>query len=223
MITANLPLALLLGDATPMELFIKGEWIMWPMALVSFVMITVVIERIMFIIRENGTREPEVVEKMLECVERRDLQAAVEIGKKSKDFIARILTYALTNKEFSMTNAFIRASGHELTRYSQGMATLDTCITAAPLLGLLGTVTGMMRTFGALGGGDIGGAMGAITGGVAEALIATMCGLAIAITGLFPYNYMNARTEQAKQDVADASHALEILLKKSETNAPFSR
>ncbi len=40
---------------------------------------------------------------------------------------------------------------------------------------------------------------------------------------LLPFNYLNARTEQAKQDVADASHALEILLKKSETHAPFTR
>jgi biopolymer transport protein ExbB len=208
---------------TLMDLFHAGKEIMWPILLLSFLGTTVVIERILFIVRENGTREPEVVEKMLECVERRDLQAAVEIGKKSKDFIARILTYALTNKEFSMTNAFIRASGHELTRYSQGMATLDTCITAAPMLGLLGTVTGMMRTFGALGGGDIGAAASTITGGVAEALIATMCGLFIAICCLLPYNYMNARIEEAKHEVADASNALEILVKKSETIPPFAR
>jgi biopolymer transport protein ExbB len=213
----SLPLALLLTNPdnspmSPMDLFMAGKEIMWPILLLSFVAITVVVERVLFIVRENGTREPDVVEKMLEAVERRDVEGALAVGRKSKDFIARILS-----------NAFVRASGQELARYQQGMATLDTCITAAPLLGLLGTVTGMMRTFGALGGGDIGGAMGAITGGVAEALIATMCGLAIAITGLFPYNYMNARTEQAKQDVADASHALEILLKKSETNAPFSR
>jgi biopolymer transport protein ExbB len=103
------------------------------------------------------------------------------------------------------------------------MATLDTCITAAPLLGLLGTVTGMMRTFGALGTGDVSGSTAAITGGVAEALIATMCGLGIAIMGLLPYNYLNARSEQAKQEVSDASHALELLIKKSETNAPFGR
>jgi biopolymer transport protein ExbB len=75
----------------------------------------------------------------------------------------------------------------------------------------------MMRTFGALGGGDIGAAAGQITGGVAEALIATACGLAIAIMGLLPFNYLNARAEQAKQDVADVSHALEILIKKSES------
>ena len=223
MITQSLPLAFLLGDDTPMDLFIKGKEIMWPILLLSFVAITVVIERLLFIIRENASREPEVVEKMLEAVERGDIDSALAIGKKSKDFIARILSYSLSNRQYSMSNAFVRASGQELTRFQQGMATLDTCITAAPLLGLLGTVTGMMRTFGALGTGDIGAAAGQITGGVAEALIATACGLAIAILGLFPYNYLNARAEQAKQDVSDASHALEILIKKSETGAPFNR
>jgi biopolymer transport protein ExbB len=140
------------------------------------------------------------------------------VGRKSKDYLAKILVYSLANREYSLSNAFVRASGQELSRFSQGMATLDTCITAAPLLGLLGTVTGMMRTFGSLGGGDIASAAGQITGGVAEALIATMCGLFLAILGLLPYNYLNARAEQAKQEVSDASHALEILLKKSETS-----
>lgn len=222
MIIQSLPFAFLLGDATPMDLFIMGKEIMWPMILLSFVLITVVVERLLFIVRENASREPEVVEKMLESVERRDVEGALAIGRKSKDFIAKILVYSLSNRQYSLSNAFIRASGQELARFSQGMATLDTCITAAPLLGLLGTVTGMMRTFGALGGGDIGAAAGQITGGVAEALIATAFGLACAIVGLFPYNYLNARAEQAKQDVADVSHALEILLKKGETTVPFN-
>ncbi len=216
MIIQSLPFAFLLGDDTPMDLFIKGKEVMWPILLLSFVAITVVVERLLFIIRENASREPEVVEKMLEAVEHRDIEGALAIGRKSKDFIAKILVYSLSNREYSLSNAFIRASGQELARYQQGMATLDTCITAAPLLGLLGTVTGMMRTFGALGSGDIGAAAGTITGGVAEALIATACGLAIAIMGLLPYNYLNARAEQAKQDVADVSHALEILLKKTD-------
>ena len=195
MIIESLPLAFLLGDDTPMDLFIKGKEIMWPILLLSFVAITVIVERLLFIFRENASREPEVVEKMLEAVERRDVDGALAIGRKSKDFIAKILAYSLTNRQYSMSNAFIRASGQELARFQQGMATLDTCITAAPLLGLLGTVTGMMRTFGALGTGDIGAAAGQITGGVAEALIATACGLAIAIICLFPYNYLNARAE----------------------------
>jgi len=222
MIIQSLPFAFLLGDATPMDLFIMGKEIMWPMILLSFILLTVVVERLLFIFRENASREPEVVEKMLESVERRDVDGALAIGRKSKDFIAKILVYSLSNRQYSLSNAFIRASGQELARFSQGMATLDTCITAAPLLGLLGTVTGMMRTFGALGGGDIGAAAGQITGGVAEALIATAFGLLLAIIGLFPFNYLNARAEQAKQDVADVSHALEILLKKGETTVPFN-
>ena len=228
MITHSLPLAFLLTNPdgspmSPMDLFAAGHEIMWPILLLSFVAITVIVERLLFIFRENGSREPEVVQKMLESVEHRDIEGAVTLGRKSNDFVARILVYSLTNKEFSLTNAFVRASSQELARFSQGMATLDTCITAAPLLGLLGTVTGMMRTFGALGGGDIGAAAGAITGGVAEALIATMCGLFIAVTCLLPYNYLNARTEEAKHEIADASNALELIIKKSETTAPFTR
>ncbi len=224
----EIPLAILLmnpdgTEMSMMDLFHAGKEIMWPIILLSFVGITVVVERLLFIIRENGTRDAEAVEKMLGLVEKRDIDGALAIGKKSKDFIARILVYTLSNKEYSMSNAFVRASGQELGRFSQGMATLDTVITAAPMLGLLGTVTGMMKTFGALGGGNLAAASGAITGGVAEALIATAAGLLIAIMALLPFNYLIARTEQAKQEVSDASHALEILVKKSETNAPFGR
>lgn len=215
MITANLPLAFLMNQ-TPMELFKHGGPIMWPILLVSFLLITVAVERIIFIFRENARRDPEVVEKMLEKVEARDVEGAVELGKKSQDFVARIMVYALTHKEHSLGNAFTRAANQELLRFTQGLPTLDTVITAAPLLGLLGTVTGMMNTFGALSGGDIAAAAGQITGGVAEALIATACGLAIAITGLLPYNYLNTRVEEAKHEVEDASNSLEIIINKTD-------
>jgi biopolymer transport protein ExbB len=219
MITHSLAFVVLLNK-TPMELFASGGPVMWPILLVATVGLTVIIERLLFIIRENNQREPEVVAKMLECVEKNDIEGAMALGKKSEDPVARVVVYSLSHVD-SLSNAFFRASGQELARYQQGMATLDTFITAAPLLGLLGTVTGMMRTFGALGsaGADIGAAASTITGGVAEALIATMCGLGIAVTCLFPFNYLNARAEQAKQEIADASHALEILIKRSETRA----
>jgi biopolymer transport protein ExbB len=211
----SLPFAFLMGQS-PMELFAHGGPIMWPILIVSFLAVTVVVERTIFLIRENAARQPEVVEKMLEHVERRDTAAAVALGARSTDYIARILVYALTHKEHSLPNAFMRAANKELNRFQQGMAWLDTCITAAPLLGLLGTVTGMMATFGALGEGDIGASAGKITGGVGEALIATACGLVIAIIGLFPYNVLNARVESARHDISDASHALEVIIKKAD-------
>jgi len=219
-----MPLAFLLtnSDGSPMtlmELFKHGGPIMWPILLVSFLLITVAIERVIFIFRENGRRNPDLVDKMLERVESNDVDGAVELGKKSQDYVARILVYALSHKEHSLGNAFTRAANQEMQRFSQGLPTLDTCITAAPLLGLLGTVTGMMGTFAALnqGGGDIGSAATKITGGVAEALIATMCGLGIAIMGLLPFNYLNARSEEARHDIEDASNSLEIIINKAES------
>lgn len=217
MISVSNPLAFLMNQ-TPMELFHHGKFIMWPILLVSLLMITVVVERLLFIFRENSRRQPDLVDKMLEKVEANDIVGAVEMGKKSQDYVARILVYAINHREHSLANAFTRAANQEMQRFSQGLPTLDTCITAAPLLGLLGTVTGMMNTFGALSGGDIASAAGQITGGVAEALIATACGLAIAITGLLPFNYLNARLEEARHEVEDASNSLEIILNKSENS-----
>ena len=216
MTSLSLPFAFLMG-LSPMEFFIHGGYIMWPIIVLSFVIMTVVIERVIFTLREAANRDRESVEKVLERVEAGDFEGAINIGRKSKDFIARILVYSLTHKDTSMANAFARATNQEFQRYNQGMPTMDTIITAAPYVGLLGTVTGMMATFAALGeGGDIGANAGAITGGVGEALIATACGLAIAIFGLFPFNYMNAKIAQAKHDVSDASNALELIMSKDE-------
>lgn len=82
-------------------------------------------------------------------------------------------------------------------------------ITLAPLLGLLGTVTGMIHSFGLLGGTEIE-APQAIAGGIAEALIATASGLAVAILALLPFNYLNALVEEARHDLQDAATHLEI-------------
>ena len=218
MTSLSLPIAFLMG-LSPMEFFIHGGYIMWPLIVLSFVILTVVIERVIFTIRESANRDRASVEKLLERVEAGDFEGAINIGKKSKDFLARILVYTLTHRETSMANAFARASNQEMQRYNQGMPTIDTIVTAAPYVGLLGTVTGMMATFAALGeGGDIGANAGAITGGVGEALIATACGLAVAIFGLFPFNYMNAKIAQAKHDISDASNALELIMSKTESN-----
>ena len=100
----------------------------------------------------------------------------------------------------------------DLKRFHRGLTILDTAITLAPLLGLLGTVTGMIRSFDMLGGSELG-APTAITGGIAEALIATAYGLGIAITALLPLNYLNSREEEARLEMQDAASHIEIHLK----------
>ena len=164
----------------------------------------------LFLIRENSHREPEVVAKMLELVEKRDIDGALAVGRKSQDTVARILVYSLTNRDYSLSNAFVRASGQELARSNQGMAVLDNAITAAPLLGLLGTVTGLMRAFLNIGSAEL--SVSAVTGGIGEALIATACGLGIAIFALVPFNYFSAKVSQLQFDLETAATNVEVMV-----------
>ena len=193
-------------------LFIKGGPIMWPILICSIVALTVVIERLFFVVAEAARRQRKVVDAMLDAVEQGDPDRAVKVADGTKDFVARTLSAALAHRrEKSISSALLRAAEQELARYNRGLATLDTIITLAPLLGLLGTVTGMMHSFGMLGGGELG-APTAITGGIAEALIATAFGLGVAITALIPFNYLNARLEHARREIQDAAAHVEIHL-----------
>ena len=97
----------------------------------------------------------------------------------------------------------------------QRLTILDTIITLAPLLGLLGTVTGMIGSFGIMSQVGIG-QPHAVTGGVAEALIATATGLLIAIFTLVPYNYFSNRAEKEMEEIEYYASRLELILADSE-------
>lgn len=195
------------------EIFHKGGPIMWPLLIVSVVALTVVIERLVFIALEKKNRNPALVGDILTKVENGHVDEAARLGEGSKDFVARALTYALTHREKSFSEAMLRSANWELKRFNRGLTLLDTAITLAPLLGLLGTVVGMIGSFNMLGGSELG-APAAITGGIAEALIATAFGLGIAITALLPFNYLNAREEEARLEIQDAASHVELHLKR---------
>jgi biopolymer transport protein ExbB len=192
--------------------FKKGGPIMWPLLLASVLAVTVIIERLLFLARERRRRDPKAVEGIMGAVEHGDVEQAIRIGKSSQDFVARALTYALMHRQKSFADALLRAANRELTRFSRAIPLLDTIVTLSPLLGLLGTVTGMMSAFSVLGGAELG-APAQITGGIAEALIATAFGLGIAVTSLLPMNYLHTCSDNARHEMEDACAHLELLLK----------
>ena len=193
------------------ELFVKGGPIMWPLLLTSVVGLTVVVERLLFTMRERYRRQRTVVEEILTDVERGDISAAIQCGGSSSDFVARTLVSALSHPEEALPTALLRAANLELKRFNRGLAVLDTIVTLAPLLGLLGTVTGMIRAFGLLGVRELETPI-AITGGIAEALIATAFGLGIAIVALVPFNFLNSKLEEARHEIEDTASHVELLL-----------
>lgn len=197
------------------ELFIKGGPIMWPLLVTSLTALTVILERFWFILAEQRKRNPDLSEDLLELVEKGRIDDAIARGRDSADFVVRALVNGLLHREESLSRALLRASNSELKRFNRGLSILDTIITLAPLLGLLGTVVGMIHSFNLMGADELGAPV-AITGGIAEALIATGFGLAVAILALIPFNYLNARLEEARHELEDACTHLEMLLVKKE-------
>ncbi len=206
-----------LEKSSLISVFQKGGPIMWPLLCASILALGAVIDRLFFLLNQRRTRDRKALKKFLECVRQGDLETAQRIGGTSKYFVIRVLDYALRHKDKSLSSALLFAKERELKRFRWGIPILDTVITLAPLLGLLGTVTGMMGSF-SLIGGELS-APGAITGGIAEALIATAFGLGIAITSLLPFNFLNTKMEEARLEIESAATQLQLLL---HPNSPVS-
>jgi biopolymer transport protein ExbB len=116
-----------------------------------------------------------------------------------------------------MAKAMETAAADEMERMRRYLVVLDTMITVAPLLGIFGTVLGIISSFDLLGRSGIQDPS-AVTGGIAQALITTASGLGIAILSVFPYNYFNARAEKAALAVEKYATSLEIVYEKLEGN-----
>ena len=183
---------------------------MWPLLFAAILALGTVMERLYFMINEQRKRDPQAMESFFAAVGHGNTELAIRTSNASKYYVVRTLGYALTHKEKSLESALLYAQEQELKRFRRGIPILDTVITLAPLLGLLGTVTGMMGSF-SLIGGELS-APGAITGGIAEALIATAFGLGIAITSLIPFNFLNTKMEEARLEIELAGTQLELMM-----------
>lgn len=196
------------------ELFLIGGPIMWPILVLSIVTLSAVIERVVFFLQEKKNRDPAAVLNIFRLVEHNQLEEAGLAGKGSQDMTARVLTSGIEHRNTSYSDAMMEAASAELDRYNRGIIVLDTAVTLGPLLGLLGTVIGMIRAFGVVGSSTLATQQQAITGGIAESLIAVTFGLGVAIVAIIPLNYLNARLEKARRQLESAMNRMELLLRK---------
>jgi len=192
------------------NLFLKGGVIMWPLLLTSTLALAVVLERSLFWWRLNREREPQRIERALEHLEKGEVRKAAAELEGSEDFIARSLHHGLTHHRGSLQGALQTAAGQELERMGRLLPALDTIITVAPLLGLLGTIFGIMHSFQMMGDVQLTEPM-AVTGGIAESLIATGFGLSIAIFALIPFNYFTARLHRGQHLLETHATHVEVL------------
>ena len=197
------------------DIFIKGGPVMYPLLVCSILALTVIFERGIFWIREDVLRNQSLVDGILELCREGDWDAVKAQSTGSKDFIVRIMVSGILHKEFSMAKAMETAATDEIKRMRSYLGVLDTMITVAPLLGIFGTVIGIIMSFELLGATGIEDPR-AVTAGIAQALITTASGLGIAILSVFPYNYFNSKAENAALDIEKYATSLEIVYEKLE-------
>jgi biopolymer transport protein ExbB len=200
------------------QLFQSGGPVMYPLLACSLIVMTVVIERAVFWMGNGMQRNQLLVDEVLELCRAGDWEAVRRKTAGSKDFVVRILVSGILHREFSMLKAMEAAAADEVQRMRRYMGVLDTMITVAPLLGIFGTVTGIISSFEMLGTAGIT-QPETVTAGVAEALITTATGLAIAIFSVFPYNYFNAKVARATLDIERYATSLEIVYEKMSRGA----
>jgi len=205
-----------------LTLFHKGGPVMYFLLVCSLAALTVIIERSIFWFRERRSRDQALVDKILELAEQDDYIEAARIGSGSKDYVARILICGIVHRNFSLTSALQMAAAVEIKRMKCYMNVLDTMVTVSPLLGIFGTVTGIIRSFEAMG---IVGAQNpvAVSGGIAEALITTATGLMIAIPSVAFLNYFSSRIEGALHEIETYSTSLEIVHEKNKVANGLAR
>lgn len=189
-------------------MLIRGGITMLPLLVASLISLTVVIERFYF---WWSLRPKRVGSTILSLVAEGNLEAALQLASTSRHPVARVLRAGLTATGPSSGTVMQATAQTELSQARRYLPILDTIITLAPLLGLLGTITGMISAFGVVSEAGLG-QPHAITGGVAEALIATATGLLIAIATLIPYNYFRAKVEQLTDLMEEGATRLELLL-----------
>ena len=191
------------------QFFLKGGPVMWPILLSALTAVAVVGERSFWWWRESRRREPHKLEQVLEALENADVAEATRLCESSKDPVIRMIYNSLSHVHTSVQAALQMSAGIELERAGRFLNVMDTLVTLAPLLGLLGTVTGLMRAFLKVGEAEL--SVVAVTGGIGEALIATACGLAIAIVSLVPLNFFSGKLAHLQFELETAASNVEVM------------
>ena len=192
------------------DLFQKGGIVMYPLLACSLVSLTVILERSLFWIREKRRADDSLVNEVLELARLRKYEEIRTSAQDAADYVVKVLVCGLVHREYSLSKAMEMAALEEIKRMKRYLPVLDTMITAAPLLGILGTVIGIIHSFDMLGKAGIQDPQ-AVTSGIAQALLTTAAGLLIAIFTLFPYNYFMSKVEKAAVRIEKYATSLEIV------------
>ena len=217
---------LLLAAAAPagaftalQNIFDRGGFAIWLLLICSLVATTVTIERLIVFWRNRRADDAgtEAVDRILALTSAGKFDEAETLAREAPGMAGRVLSAGLHHRDLGLHDSLEEAANAELDYLRRGLAVLDTIITLGPLLGILGTVTGIIRSFHVLGVNDTVDPT-VVTGGIAEALLTTAAGLAVAIFALIPFNFFVARVRQRARTLEHTIHQFEMAFGKGRQN-----
>jgi biopolymer transport protein ExbB len=178
-----------------MDLMTRGGYVMWPLLLLSLVSLTLAFERSWFWLRTNWPGRSQWIAQVSRLLRQGDAAGARALATADPSIYGHILTGLLAEpySDALATDAVQAVRG----RIDRFMPTLSTIITAAPMLGILGTVTGIISSFQVLSTHAVaGGDPAAVSSGIAEALLTTVAGLVVALFTLFFFSAFSAQVDR---------------------------
>ncbi len=191
------------------EFLVKGGITMIPLGLCSLIGLAVVIEKL-YSLREKKIITPEIVSVVENIESEEDLGMAQSICEKNEGPFANILLSVLKNRTLppAELKELVEETGRQQIRIlERGLVVLETVAGIAPLLGLLGTVIGILKVFNVISEVGIGQAA-ALSVGISEALITTIVGLSIGIPAVVFFNYFTDKAENIVLDIEKYSSEL---------------
>lgn len=206
--------AVRLSSAPMWEIVLAGGPFMWPIILCSVVAVTIVAERL-WSLQQRRIVPPDLTRRIWQLVEAEQINERTLAALEANSPLGRVLAVGLANRDRPREVMMDRLEdagrhvAHDLDRF---LNTLGTIAGASPLLGLLGTVTGIIKAFNAIYAGGVGDPQ-ALSGGISEALVTTAAGLCVAIPSYIAYRYLRGRVEsivvRMEKDVIRFTDALD--------------
>jgi biopolymer transport protein ExbB len=193
------------------ETFLEGGWVMWPILATFFLALCVILDRAIWWLGLRAKLRPSTQDQARTAIGTGDFSSAWDLTRNTPDPYLKNLAEGITHAHTSMLAAMQLDATHLIEKSEARMWVISTLITLAPLLGLFGTVVGIMGSFSFVGDEQL--AATKVSGGIAEALIATACGIGIAILCLLPYNFFRKRMSMLRGSLERWINHTELLVK----------
>ncbi|MDR1563244.1 MAG: MotA/TolQ/ExbB proton channel family protein [Dysgonamonadaceae bacterium] len=177
------------------ELTLKGGWIMIPVGLLLFLAVGVFIERLI-VINQAAKEDPSFMNRIKDYIHEGKIESALNLCRTSNTPTAHMIEKGISRLGRPMNDiqvAIENVGNIEVSKLEKGFPWVATAAAAAPMLGFLGTVTGMVRAFFDMANAGANVDIALLSSGIYEALITTVAGLIVGIIALLCYNYLTAQ------------------------------